>query len=104
MLNRLKERMQVYISSAAPREIILSEAETRGWSSWLSGIHGYPEKKAEVVRAIIEREGIKPDRLAVVGDGISDAEAARLNDCPFFKITEPAGLARAGQQLELDYV
>jgi phosphoglycolate phosphatase-like HAD superfamily hydrolase len=101
LLSRLKDGMDVYVASNTPQEAVRREAEQRGWNGWLKGVHGYPERKAEVVRAILNRDGIKPDRLAVVGDGISDEEAARVNHCVFIKITEPTDLARAGRQLEL---
>ena len=47
-----------------------------------------PTRKADVVRDILRSERIKPDRLAVVGDGISDEEAARANGCVFIKIAD----------------
>ena len=101
LLARLKDGMDVYVASNTPREAVRRETVQRGWSAWLKDVHGYPDRKADVVRAILDRMGIKSDRLAVVGDGMSDEEAARVNHCVFFRIAEPADLARAGRQLEL---
>jgi phosphoglycolate phosphatase-like HAD superfamily hydrolase len=101
LLSRLKDSMDVYVASNTPREAVRRETVQRGWSGWLKGVHGYPDRKADVVRGILDRDGIKPDRLAVVGDGLSDEEAARVNSCVFIKIAEPADLLRAGRQLEL---
>jgi phosphoglycolate phosphatase-like HAD superfamily hydrolase len=100
LLSCLKDGMDVYVASNTPREAVRQQTEQRGWSGWLKGVHGYPEIKADVVRAILKRDGLKPGRLAVVGDGRSDEEAARVNHCVFIKITKPADLARAGHQLE----
>jgi phosphoglycolate phosphatase len=101
LLSRLKDGMDVYVASNTPQEAVRQQTELRGWRDWLKGVHGYPDRKADVVRAILDRKGLKPDRLAVVGDGISDEEAARVNHCVFIKIAEPGDLARAGHQLEL---
>jgi phosphoglycolate phosphatase-like HAD superfamily hydrolase len=101
LLARLKDSMDVYVASNTPKDAVRRQTEQRGWSAWLKDVHGYPDRKADVVRGILDRSGMKPDRLAVVGDGLSDEEAARVNRCVFIKIAEPGDLARAGRQLEL---
>ena len=100
LLARLKDGMDVYVASNTPQEAVRRETKQRGWSGWLKGVHGYPDRKAEIVRTILDRDRLEPHRLAVVGDGISDEEAARVNHCVFIRIFEPADLARAGWQLE----
>jgi hypothetical protein len=42
--------------------------------------------------------------LVVIGDGISDEEAARTNGCVFIKIAAPADLVTAARQLERTHV
>ena len=44
------------------------------------------------------------DRLAVIGDGMSDEEAARIHGCVFIKIAEPSDLVTAARKLELTHV
>lgn len=104
LLARLHGHAKLYIASNTPQEAVRHQAELRGWSRHFDGIFGYPSRKTDVVRNILKAEGIKPDRLAFVGDGISDEEAARDNGCVFIKIREPSDLLTAARQLELTHV
>ncbi|MFO0990565.1 MAG: HAD hydrolase-like protein [Hyphomicrobiales bacterium] len=103
LLARLQGQAKLYIASNTPQEAVRRQAELRGWSRHFDGIFGYPSRKTDVVRDILKAEGIKPDRLAFVGDGISDEEAARANGCVFIRIAEPADLVAAARQLELTH-
>jgi len=100
LLARLYGRAKLYIASNTPQEAVRQQAGRRGWSRHFDGIFGYPTRKVDVVRDILKGEGIRPDRLAVIGDGVSDEEAARANDCVFIRIAAPADLAKVAPQLE----
>jgi len=104
LLTRLQGQAKLYVASNTPQEAVRRQANLRGWSKHFDCIFGYPARKVDVVRQILERNRIGPDRLAVIGDGISDEEAARANDCVFIRITEPSDLAKASQELELIHV
>ncbi|MBL8894542.1 MAG: HAD family hydrolase [Rhizobiales bacterium] len=104
LLARLHGHAKLYIASNTPQEAVRHQAELRGWGRYFDAIFGYPARKVDVVREILERNRIRPDRLAFVGDGISDEEAARANGCVFIRIAEPADLLAAARQLELTHV
>ena len=59
-----------------------------------------PADKAALVAALKSRG----DVVAMVGDGISDEEAAAANGCTFFVIRAPEDLMRVGQSLEEHHV
>ncbi|MGH6628379.1 MAG: HAD family hydrolase, partial [Burkholderiales bacterium] len=71
----------------------------RGWSTYFKTVDGYPSTKSGVIAKILQEGGFVPSRVAVIGDGISDEEAARVNGCTFFAIGSPADLAAVGQAL-----
>jgi phosphoglycolate phosphatase-like HAD superfamily hydrolase len=104
LLEALHGRAKLYIASNTPQEAVRRQAELRGWSSYFDEVFGYPARKVDVVGKILRTARIRPDRLAVIGDGISDEEAARANDCVFIRIVEPSDLASAARELELTHV
>jgi phosphoglycolate phosphatase-like HAD superfamily hydrolase len=104
LLAGLHGQAKLYIASNTPQEAVRHQAELRGWSRYFNDIFGYPARKADVVRELLQTNGIKPHRLVVIGDGISDEEAARFNDCVFIKISVPADLANVARRLELSHV
>lgn len=104
LLAQLRGQAKLYIASNTPQDAVRQQTEFRGWSGHFDGIFGYPARKADVVRDILGAQKVLPHRLAVIGDGISDEEAARANGCVFIKIAKPADLAKAARQLELSHV
>ena len=104
LLAALHGRAKLYIASNTPQEAVRRQAHLRGWSSYFEEVFGYPARKVDVVGEILRTARIRPDRLAVIGDGISDEEAARTNDCVFIRIVEPSDLANAARELELTHV
>jgi len=104
LLADLQGQAKLYICSNTPQDAVRHQAGLRRWSGYFEGIYGYPARKADVVRDILKAERIIPDRLAVVGDGVSDEEAARANDCVFIRIAQPSDLTKVARQLELSHV
>ncbi|MBF0284865.1 MAG: HAD family hydrolase [Magnetococcales bacterium] len=80
----LKERgIPCHINSATPHEPLLEVVEARGWRDHFAGVWGGPESKEEILRRILALEGIAPEALLMVGDGIDDHRAAQEIGCPF---------------------
>jgi len=104
LLAQLRGQAKLYIASNTPQEAVCYQAALRGWASHFDGIFGHPARKADVARDILRAENVLPHRLAVIGDGISDEEAARANGCVFIKIAAPSDLAKAARELELTHV
>ncbi len=92
LLRRVSAQSAVYVASATPHDELLAQLSRRGWLSLLAGAYGYPHRKDAVVATLLKRHSIDRSRLLVVGDGISDREAAERNGCPFHEITGPQSL------------
>lgn len=84
----------VYIASMTPHDEIQHHVQRLAWNAWVSEAFGFPHRKPEVVAALLKRHSIRPERLVVVGDGISDREAAEVNGTQFHQITSRDSLMR----------
>jgi phosphoglycolate phosphatase len=91
---------KAHVSSNTPQEPLRDLLGRRGWLPLIDGIHGYPARKADTLRAVVAQSGAKPDRVLAVGDGPSDEDAAREVGCPFVKVTPEHGLDPAIAALE----
>jgi phosphoglycolate phosphatase-like HAD superfamily hydrolase len=83
---------KVHVSSNTPQQPLRGLLNRRGWLAMIDGIHGYPARKADTLRAVVAQSGGKPERVLAVGDGPSDEDAAREIGCPFVKVTPEQGL------------
>jgi phosphoglycolate phosphatase-like HAD superfamily hydrolase len=104
VLQALSAGATLYVASATPQKQLAAQIARRAWQPYVSDAFGYPAEKAERIAHLLARHRVSPDRLLVVGDGVSDAAAARTNGCPFHLIGEPADLARAAQVAAPAYV
>ncbi len=85
-------RATVYIASMTPQEELQTQLAARGWTSLVREAFGFPQRKPEVVARLLQRHAIGSSQLLVIGDGISDREAAERNGCAFHAITGPQSL------------
>lgn len=104
LLTVLFPHVQLHLCSATPRETVRAHVEERGWAPYFKTIEGHPTVKATEVRRVIEAGGFSPQRVAVVGDGMSDENAARANGCRFVAVKPPANLEGAGRLLGVSHV
>jgi phosphoglycolate phosphatase-like HAD superfamily hydrolase len=104
LLRRARELGSVYISSNTPEVLIKELVSRRGWLPLVNGVYGYPRSKRDTLHQIVAECGGQGDRVLVVGDGISDEEAARDNGCVFVKVDVHSGLAPASAALEMSGV
>lgn len=72
-------RGKAFVFSVTPHDQLCDEINWRGLGRYLSGVWGYPHRKPEVLARLLRESGSDPTKVLVIGDGISDAEAARLN-------------------------
>tara|TARA_R110002167_G_scaffold104237_4_gene268857 strand:+ start:614 stop:1234 length:621 start_codon:yes stop_codon:yes gene_type:complete len=91
----------IFVCSNTPHETLLGLLRDRGWDSHVDDCFGYPHDKAQSIATILARLGLKASELAVVGDGVSDAEAAAANGCPFFQIAVASDLMRHAKTWEI---
>lgn len=82
-LRSANEQASAYIASTTPHEELLAHLAGRGWTKWVREAYGFPHRKPDVVKQLLDRHGCVPQRLIVVGDGETDEQAARVNGCVF---------------------
>lgn len=87
VLDELFTKVPLYCSSHTPETELLAILHFRGWSRYFKGIFGYPRVKSETVKYIVATEQVFPDEVLVVGDGLSDREAAEIAGARFFSIS-----------------
>ena len=78
--------LRLYLSSATPTESLLTILDARGWTVLFNGIHGAPNSKIEALRKISETELASGEEIAVIGDGLDDAHAAKLLGAQFIGV------------------
>ncbi len=99
ILATLAPSMQLHVCSNTPRETVRAHVAARGWSGHFCTVEGHPTVKVAKVASVLRNGGFAATRVAVIGDGVSDEEAARANGCRFIAIRQPADLAEAGRIL-----
>ncbi len=99
LLAALAPRLELHLCSMTPQSALQSQVAARGWTAHFKSVRGHPFTKIQTVAKILSDGGVEPHRVAVVGDSVSDEEAARANGCQFLAIRSPADLAAAGRIL-----
>jgi phosphoglycolate phosphatase-like HAD superfamily hydrolase len=87
LLVRLRHAgLSLHLNSATPTDSLMTILCRRGWHVLFNGIHGTPGSKAEVLHEISEAEHAHAEEIAVVGDGVDDAFAAKLFGAHFIAV------------------
>ena len=97
LLASLAPHIPLHVCSNTPEETVRAHVAARGWSGFFRTVDGHPTSKPQRVAEILAAGGYTPQRLAVVGDGMSDKAAAVNNGCVFLAIRSPDDLAAAGR-------
>lgn len=84
VLNTLSSKFHIYLSSTTPEESLKEVVKHKRWGHFFVGIFGYPRNKVDTLLSIIDKEGVNPDEILVVGDGESDRISASTVGCKFF--------------------
>lgn len=87
-LRQLSARLPLYLSSTTPEEALRAILSFRNWRGYFRDVFGYPRKKIETLRELLQREQVTPDQILVVGDGDSDRIAAAAVGCQFFCVND----------------
>lgn len=86
-LKAWRGKLPMYVCSGTPREelgVVLTE---RGLASYFSDIYGSPPAKAQLLELIIrEQPLITPDEALMVGDSITDLDAAEQAGALFYGV------------------
>ena len=96
--------MPLFVASGTPEVELQRIVARRGWAPLFVEVRGSPTHKNELVAEIIRNNGLSPARTVMVGDALTDQEAALVNGLPFVGIV-PRGeddIFPAGTRIEPD--
>jgi len=79
-------RLPMYVASGTPNDELLQVMDARNLTRFFNGVYGTPPEKSELLRRIIEQEGIAPNDTLMVGDSSTDLDAAQSCGSQFFGI------------------
>lgn len=82
-LRLLYKSYPLYLNSTTPLKPLHKIMRERGLIGYFQKIFGGPEPKIENLKLILKRENIPGTEALIVGDGISDLEAAQHFGCHF---------------------
>lgn len=74
----------MYVCSGAPHEELNCILKGRGLDQYFAGIYGSPPAKAELLRCIITQAGVEPITTVMVGDSVTDLDAAETVGTLFY--------------------
>ena len=84
VLKHWQGRVPMYVCSGAPHEELHVILKGRGLDRYFAGIYGAPPAKAELLRGIIDRAGVDPATAVMIGDSVTDLDAAALVGTLFY--------------------
>jgi phosphoglycolate phosphatase-like HAD superfamily hydrolase len=84
VLERWAGRVPLYVCSGAPHEELNEIFFRRGLDRYFAGIHGSPPAKTELLRGIIAQAGVEPATAVMVGDSVTDLDAAEAVGTLFY--------------------
>lgn len=83
LLDCLHARLPMAVASGTPQRELERIVERRGLSHYFVSLRGSPPDKTALVSEILGRGGWEPHRVIMVGDALTDFEAARENNLQF---------------------
>jgi len=81
--------LPVFVASGTPEEELRRIVERRQMRGLFAGVHGAPAKKAPILKTIAAAVGAAPAALAMVGDAMTDHDAARAVGARFIGVVAP---------------
>jgi phosphoglycolate phosphatase-like HAD superfamily hydrolase len=81
----------LYVASATPEEELIRIVKRRNATGYFQAILGTPVKKQDHLGGILAKNGWKPEETVMVGDAMTDYNAAEANGVPFIgRVKDPA--------------
>jgi phosphoglycolate phosphatase-like HAD superfamily hydrolase len=77
VLRRLRGRVLRIVASGTPQAELELIVATRKMGDWFEELWGTPRAKADILRDVMARHALSPHQVLMVGDGMSDYDAAR---------------------------
>lgn len=82
-LEKYYKGIMLFLSSGTPEIEMQRIVERRGMSHYFKSVYGSPKTKSEIIVRIIAENNLLPQEVLVVGDAMTDYEAARRNGLRF---------------------
>jgi len=98
--------MPLFVASGTPEIELQRIVARRGWAPLFVEVRGSPTYKSDLVADIIRTNGLSPAHTVLVGDALTDQEAAQVNGLSFVGIV-PRGeedFFPAGTHIQPDLV
>jgi beta-phosphoglucomutase-like phosphatase (HAD superfamily) len=83
LLLGLRGKVLRIVGSGTPQPELELIVERRGMREWFEEWWGSPRMKADILRDVMARYQLPPERVLMVGDGMSDYDAARQTGTRF---------------------
>lgn len=77
LLRRISGEVPCFVVSATPQKELERIVEDRGLAACFREVRGTPGAKADILADLLGRYDLEPREMLLVGDGLSDYEAAR---------------------------
>ncbi len=71
------ESVSLHIASASPLDELVRIVKRRRALDYFQSVHGYPESKESALKRIIGLSGYEPARVIMIGDALTDYNAAK---------------------------
>lgn len=82
-LEQARPHYKLFVASGTPEEELRTIAKARRLLSLVDEWHGAPRSKPEIIRDILARHQLNPNRVVLVGDAPSDWQAAQETEIAF---------------------
>lgn len=83
LLERIHRDYSLSVASATPQDELARIVSARGLSGFFTTVRGSPATKAQIIGEILSNSATRPDEALMVGDAVTDSEAASQNGVPF---------------------
>jgi phosphoglycolate phosphatase-like HAD superfamily hydrolase len=83
-LEALHGRLPLFVASGTPQEELAHILQQRDLAGYFTEALGTPRNKREIISDILARYGWRPEQVLMVGDGMSDYQAAAAVGLPFW--------------------
>jgi phosphoglycolate phosphatase-like HAD superfamily hydrolase len=93
LLERRSDDARLFVASGTPEEELREIVRARGLAGWLTGVHGTPSTKGEILARILRERELEPHEMIFVGDAMTDLLGAREASVPFVGRVPDSGMS-----------
>ena len=84
VLERWHGQIPMVVCSGAPQDELVMFLTERGLAGYFDVIGGAPPSKTPLLRSLVRRAGVAPDAVVMIGDSLTDLEAAHATGTLFY--------------------